>query len=339
MFFEEKTPLNDSASFLFLATTSSNRKTMLSQLLYSPPRCLIWSFIILFGIIGAVCALKYRPVVLWHGMGDTCCYSWSMGRIQKLIESQLPGVYVNSIMVGQSVAEDELNSFFMNVNDQVQFVCDKLATDPNLKKGFNAIGFSQGSQFFRAYIERCNSPPVYNFITIGGQHQGVFGFPRCPGSNEICEIIREMLDYGVYVSWVQNHLVQAEYWHDPLNEEQYLKYCIFLPDVNNALPQKNSTYKRNLMSLNNFTMVKFTEDGMVQPTESEWFGFYTPGQDQKVTPLRESPLYIEDWLGLQQMDKQNKLHFLSVRGDHMQFTDQWFIENIIRAFLNNTLPS
>jgi palmitoyl-protein thioesterase len=133
-----------------------------------------------------------------------------MGRIQKLVESQLPGVYVYSIMVGQSVAEDELNGFFMNVNDQVKFVCEKLASDPNLKDGFNAIGFSQGSQFFRAYVEStdtppllthqnsslqiliysflfcfvgCNSPPVYNLISIGGQHQGVFGFPRCPGQS------------------------------------------------------------------------------------------------------------------------------------------------------------
>jgi palmitoyl-protein thioesterase len=81
-----------------------------------------------------------------------------MGRIQKLLESQLPGVYVSSIMVGQSVAEDELNGFFMNVNDQVKFVCEKLASDPNLKGGFNAIGFSQGSQFFRAYVESTNPP-------------------------------------------------------------------------------------------------------------------------------------------------------------------------------------
>jgi palmitoyl-protein thioesterase len=76
-----------------------------------------------------------------------------MGRITKLIQSQLPGVYVYSIMVGNSVEEDELNGFFMNVNDQIEFVCNKLASDPNLKRGFNAIGFSQGSQFLRAYVE------------------------------------------------------------------------------------------------------------------------------------------------------------------------------------------
>ena len=27
-------------------------------------------------------------------------------------------------------------------------------------------------------------------------------------------------------------LVQAEYWHDPLNEDKYREKCIFLPDIN-----------------------------------------------------------------------------------------------------------
>lgn len=27
-------------------------------------------------------------------------------------------------------------------------------------------------------------------------------------------------------------LVQAEYWHDPLNEDEYRDKCIFLPDIN-----------------------------------------------------------------------------------------------------------
>jgi palmitoyl-protein thioesterase len=29
---------------------------------------------------------SYRPTVLWHGMGDTCCYSFSMGAVKNAIE-------------------------------------------------------------------------------------------------------------------------------------------------------------------------------------------------------------------------------------------------------------
>ena len=44
------------------------------------------------------------PVVLWHGMGDTCCNPQSMGYIKKLIEDQVGGgVYVRSLQVGKDV--------------------------------------------------------------------------------------------------------------------------------------------------------------------------------------------------------------------------------------------
>jgi len=279
---------------------------------------------------------SFLPVVLWHGMGDTCCNPESMGYIQDFIEQQLPGIYVYSVEIGNDPVEDQFAGFFMNVNDQIDYMCQKLAQNSNLTKGFNAIGFSQGSQFLRAYVERCNSPPVYNLISIGGQHQGVYGFPKCPGANEtICEYVRELLDIGVYDYFVQSFLVQAEYWQDPFNEAEYLEDCVFLPDINNQGSSKNATYKKNLESLNKFVMVRFTEDTMVQPIESEWFGFYTPGQDKNITPLRESQLYLEDWIGMKTLDEANKLEFLSVVGDHLQFTSTWFNQTIIWGYLFN----
>jgi palmitoyl-protein thioesterase len=280
----------------------------------------------------------YRPVVLWHGMGDTCCDPLSMGSIKRFIEKQLPGVYVLSLEIGNNIVEDEANGFLMNVNDQIVEAHSKISNDSQLAQGFNAIGFSQGGQFLRAYVQRFNDPPVYNLISVGGQHQGVFGFPRCPGANvTLCEIVRKLLNLGAYDSLVQDHVVQAEYWQDPLNEDEYLQYSVFLADINNNRDQKNQTYKQNLMTLQNFVMVQFLNDTMVQPKESEWFGFYNPGQDKTIFTLQESQLYQEDWLGLQEMDSQGKLTFLATIGDHLQFTEEWFIDNIITPFLKNTL--
>ena len=31
------------------------------------------------------------PVVLWHGMGDSCCATWSIGALQQQIQQSLPG--------------------------------------------------------------------------------------------------------------------------------------------------------------------------------------------------------------------------------------------------------
>ncbi|NWZ73921.1 PPT1 thioesterase, partial [Acrocephalus arundinaceus] len=226
--------------------------------------------------------------------------------------------------------QDMENSFFMNVNDQVREVCSQLATDPQLQGGYNAMGFSQGGQFMRAVAQRCPAPPMLNLISIGGQHQGrVYGFPRCPGeSSHVCDWIRKTLDLGAYTKAVQEHLVQAEYWHDPLKEEDYRKNSIFLADINQERGI-NETYKKNLMALKKFVMVKFLNDTMVDPPISEWFGFYKSGQAKETIPLQETLLYKEDRLGLQEMDKAGKLVFLGVKGDHLHFSQEWFDSTIL----------
>lgn len=269
------------------------------------------------------------PLVIWHGMGDSCCNPLSMGGIKKLVEQQIPGIYVLSLEIGDSIVQDMENSFFLNVNKQVDIVCDQLAKDPNLQRGYNSMGFSQGGQFLRAVAQRCPSPPMKNLISFGGQHQGVFGFPRCPGeSSHLCDWIRKVLNAGAYTKAIQEHLVQAEYWHDPLNEDEYRKGSIFLADINQERGI-NESYKRNLQALNKFVMVKFLKDSMVEPSDSEWFGFYKPGQDNETITLQESSLYTEDRLGLREMDKAGKLVFLAADGDHLQFSEEWFNEKIV----------
>lgn len=86
--------------------------------------------------------------------------------------------------------------------------------------------------------------------------------------------------------------MQAEYWHDPLSEETYQEGSIFLADINNE-KVKNAAYKKNLLKLDNLVLVKFEEDTMVQPRETSWFEFYTPGQGVEITPLNQSDIYVK----------------------------------------------
>lgn len=51
--------------------------------------------------------------------------------------------------------------------------------------------------------------------------------------------------------WMQNFLVQATYWHDPLNEDKYVEHSSFLADINNE-KSINQTYIDNLMKLNRY---------------------------------------------------------------------------------------
>jgi len=176
-----------------------------------------------------------------------------------------------------------------------------------------------------------------NYVSVGGQQQGVFGLPNCPGVNyTFCEYIRGLLSYGAYISFIQDNLVQAEYWNDPLDQETFIQASVFLADINNMKPQKNQQYKQNLLALKNFVMVRFSGDTVVQPQESEWFGFYAPGNDTKVLSLQQTDIYQQDWLGLKQLDQTKRLQFLESPGEHLKFTDQWFIANVVTPYLNST---
>nr|BAE41238.1 unnamed protein product [Mus musculus] len=261
--------------------------------------------------------------------GDSCCNPMSMGVIKKMVEKEIPGIYVLSLEIGKNMMEDVENSFFLNVNVQVNMVCQILEKDPKLQQGYNAIGFSQGGQFLRAVAQRCPTPPMMTLISVGGQHQGVFGLPRCPGeSSHICDFIRKSLNAGAYSKLVQERLVQAQYWHDPIKESVYRNYSIFLADINQERCV-NESYKKNLMALKKFVMVKFFNDSIVDPVDSEWFGFYRSGQAKETIPLQESTLYTEDRLGLKKMDKAGKLVFLAKEGDHLQISKEWFTAHII----------
>ena len=154
---------------------------------------------------------------------------------------------------------------------------DQLQAVPELEDGFDAVGFSQGGQILRAFVQRFNTPPVRNLITIGAQHQGVSNFPGCfeeSESNEEkiltrdCSWWQKMMKNSVYSTWVQSRFVQAQYFKDPTRMEEYLKQSIFLADVNNERKEKNELYKVNLASLDNFVMYMFQEDTQVIPKES-----------------------------------------------------------------------
>lgn len=43
----------------------------------------------------------------------------------------------------------------------------------------------------------------------------------------------------------------------------------------------------------------------------------------------------KDTLGLQTLDREGRLFKLAVKGDHLRFSEEWFIDNIINSFLRD----
>lgn len=80
--------------------------------------------------------------------GDTCCFSFSLGSFRDfLIDILGPNTYVKSIRIGNNVVEDYESGYFVHPDKQVEEACRQISSDPMLQNGYNAVGFSQGSQF------------------------------------------------------------------------------------------------------------------------------------------------------------------------------------------------
>ena len=57
--------------------------------------------------------------------------------------------------------------------------------------------------------------------------------------------------------------------------------------------EKNEDYSKNLQKLEKLVLVLFQNDSMVIPRESAWFGFYAPGQADKVLSFEETDLFTQ----------------------------------------------
>ncbi|KAH8694978.1 palmitoyl-protein thioesterase precursor, partial [Talaromyces proteolyticus] len=283
------------------------------------------------------------PLVIWHGLGDSY-QADGIKEVTQLAEEVNPGTYVHVIHLEESDGGDRQATFFGNLTEQVAHVCDQLASEPILSTApaINALGFSQGGQFLRAYIERCNSPPVRNLVTMGSQHNGIFKFQSCASAGDwVCRGAEALLRYGTWSDFVQSRLVPAQYFRDPQEYDSYLEHSNFLADINNEREEKNTNYRNNLVSLNRFGMFMFEDDTTAIPKESAWFAEVNQTSGE-VTTLRERALYKEDWLGLRTLDEQEKLDFKTVPGPHMQLTDkvltQIFEEYFGPVEVDNGLP-
>ena len=291
--------------------------------------------------------------------------------IGELIAREIPGTHVHSVMLGSNPAEDAYRGFVGDVNAQVESQCETLALDARLAGGFHAIGFSQGGQFLRALAQRCGDRlNVRSLITLGGQHQGVAAPPRCGGDataaaaaaeeeeeeddgeeeeddgassasvGALCRAMTDAIARGAYARFTRDRIVQAQYFKDANDLASYRKHNPFLPDVNNELVDdggeetRNETYRRNLLRLEKLVLFKWTDDTVVVPRESSWFGTYAENdRGGAIVPLREQRMYAEDWLGLRALDEAGRLKLLEIPGDHMTFTREWFVTNVIDAHL------
>ncbi|KAK9448589.1 Alpha/Beta hydrolase protein [Limtongia smithiae] len=289
-------------------------------------RSTIYSVLVL--ALTAVVVGTPRPVVMWHGLGDSY-QSNGMVRMASIIRDMYPDIFIHSVYLDEDPEKDSKASLFGKLDEQVAQVCEQLAGIEELKDGFDALGFSQGGLFMRAYVERCNVPRVHKLITFGSPQNGVADFPPCDSKKDlVCRRRNALLKTQAYTKYTQDTLTVAQYYRDTKQYTKYLEMSGFLADINNERQSKNAQYKENLSSLDLFVMFEFSEDTTVVPKESAWFGELDlsskllPG----IKPLARQPMYIEDWIGLRSLDTQNKLAFRTLEGRHMLIKNETVVD-------------
>ena len=284
---------------------------------------------------------KPLPLLIWHGLGD----KYDADGLQstgKLAQKVHPGTYVYYIRTDEDSGNDRANTFFGNVTTQIEEVCEAIHNIPELRDPdtrnlrVDALGFSQGGQFLRGLVERCEGLSVRSLVTFGSQHNGIAEFQTCGAFDFICKGATALVKNNAWTEYVQGKVVPAQYYRT-LNEttglasEEYLEASNFLADVNNEREEKNEAYATKIASLEKFVMFVFDEDVTVVPKESGWFAEVNATSGE-VTPLRERKMYHEDWLGLKELDEKDGLVFRNASGGHMVLSDRILRKTFIEFF-------
>lgn len=194
-----------------------------------------------------------------------------------------------------------------------------------IKKFFS--GLSQGALLARYVIENCSTSKRY--VSIGGPQMGVADLPKCiiPG---VCSVLNWVTRELVYFSFIQNFVGPAGYFKDPYHYQRYLEGSTFLADLNN---ERNASAfrKQNFLNLEKALFVMFSDDTMIFPKETAHFGFYN--EQGNVINFNETDFYTNDYIGLKQLNEENKVDFITFAGEHLQFNrdqiDQYIIPILI----------
>jgi palmitoyl-protein thioesterase len=201
------------------------------------------------------------------------------------------------------IGNGEKTSLYTPLNDQLNELCSSIYDIKELSQGFDFIGISQGGLLARGYVERCNSYPVRNLITLVAPHGGVY-WPN---------VLNGALMYN---DFFQNHLSVASYWRNPKVLNTYLT-CSYLALLNNEFwcELESPIHRQNIRNLSNFVMIWSPEDKVLDPPESGKFSFFD--ENFNIIPLEKTDLFQNDSLGLRFLNFIGGLHTYETNCTHV----------------------
>ena len=263
-----------------------------------------------------------------------------------------------------------LGNAFRLVHD---YGCEQIVREARKEEGSETIllGFSQGGVFARAMVELCGDEAnVKKLITFGAPHAGVWKFPGCDrmastASRKWCEYSRKVASKAAYSKMWKSKSVQASYFRDVSDKERFETYERsgsllsvingeeFFDDANTttkSVARQNDEQRRRrrrrrerMCNLDLFAMFSFEKDKVVVPKDSAVFSDapsipfeYTEEKASELLNVRQTKFYLneEDGLCLRELDGKDRMKIDVVpNANHMQFSLDWFTENIVEKYL------
>lgn len=114
-----------------------------------------------------------RPLVIWHGLGDTA-HSDGIDEFISIIRTRYPGIFVHSVVapLNSGPSEEQRAGWWGKAERLADDQCAELESIPELKDGYDAMGFSQGGLFLRYVAQYCeHGDRMRNLITVSTPHR------------------------------------------------------------------------------------------------------------------------------------------------------------------------
>ena len=237
-------------------------------------------------------AVLLYPTILIHGIGGD---SSDLLALQKSLESH------GAVIYNMEIGNGKFDSILWNINKQCQVLGENINSLSLKSEKINLLGVSQGGLLARCYVEKYSKfiKPVHSLITYGTPHM------------------------GIYSSWIE--LKRLEYWKNPFKYQEYLENNDFLAYLNNDRHHVDvKLYKDSILDLDNFVVVWTGLEKVVMPMESTRFEFFNISMADtsgllEIVEFYNSDLYLEDNLGLKELDKSNRLYIERYDCFHEEF--------------------
>jgi palmitoyl-protein thioesterase len=237
------------------------------------------------------------------------------------------GVHVECIEIGNGF----LDTVAKPIQSQVEEACEKIKSNPNFQNKFSILGISQGTLIGRYIIEKCDMEgQVMRYMSFDGPQMGIASIPKIT-CGSFCEWLCNITAPLAYK--LKDNIAPCGYYKYKYDQETYMKTNTFLKMLNNENDEKDEEVFKRFSSLEKIKLIKSKEDTVITPRDSSWFEFYD-FEGKEIVPLRQSQFYIEDFIGLRKLDEEGKVSFTEFQGEHVLYTDDEYIYEIVPFFKN-----